>query len=209
MPFDPRYLILHDYGQLPSNHPAGKPLGFNPYHALVSGGKVQYRYPDNPYGQKAPHAYRLNPQSLGLAWAGPVGGQPGPEDLEALRAEIARIKAQYPSIQLMSHGEAYAKRGQLPQASKLGRGLDEAAWRKALEADFRANPSAPVPSPQSVSRMVTGPELGQVPPAAPVDNRAMAAALQAPTPPPPTQAPQQQDPVIRALLDQWTYGAKA
>jgi len=201
MPFDPKYLILHDYGQLPSNHPAGQPLGFNPYHALVSGGKVQYRYPDNPYGQKAPHAYRLNPQSLGLAWAGPVGGNPTPQDLEALRAEIQRIRQQFPGIKMMSHGEAYQRRGELPQASKLGRGLDEASWRKALAGEFQRPVSLGSGSGAS-SGMATGPELNPVPQPS---NVAMGQALQG-GPPPPTQAPRQQDPMIAQLLKDWTYG---
>jgi hypothetical protein len=135
MPFEPRYLILHDYGKTPVGWKPGTPLGFNPYHALVHGGQVQYRNPDNPYSGKAPHAYKLNPQSIGLSWAGPVGGNPAPADLNALRSEIARIRKLYPDIKIMSHGEAFARRGAIPQASKSGRGLEEASWRHALASD--------------------------------------------------------------------------
>lgn len=136
--FDPRYLILHDYG--------GNPSSFNPYHALVTGGEVRYRYPDNPYGQKAPHAFQLNPQAIGLAWGGPVGGKPSATDLEALRREMEAIKQRFPGIKVMSHGEAYQARNQgLPQASKLGRGLEEASWRTALLGGEMPATSTPQP----------------------------------------------------------------
>lgn len=132
MPYQPKYLVLHDYGQTPVGWKPGTPLGHNPYHALVHGGQVQYRDPNNPYAAPAPHAYKLNPQSIGLSWAGPVGAMPDEKDLAILRAEVERIKQQFPGIKVMSHGEAYAMKGQIPQASKDGRGMAEASWRHAL-----------------------------------------------------------------------------
>ena len=131
--FQPKYLLLHDYGQMPEGFKPGQTLGFNPYHAVVAGGKLQYRYPDNPYGRTAPHAYNLNPQSIGLSWGGPVGGTPSAADLALLKAEYDNILRQFPGIKVLSHGEAFEKRKEgLPRASKLGRGLEEASWRKFL-----------------------------------------------------------------------------
>jgi hypothetical protein len=128
-PFAPEYLILHDYGGTPKGD-----APFNPYHALVVGGKKIYRDPANPYGAPAPHAFRLNPKSVGLSWGGPVGGTPSPEDLAVLREEVAAIKAKFPNIKIMSHGEAYAAtKGTPQQASRDGRGLEEAAWRRFLD----------------------------------------------------------------------------
>ena len=126
--FKPKYLVLHDYGGTPGANP-----GFNPYHALVSGGKLSYRYPDNPYGQKAPHAFQLNPEAIGLSWGGQVGGTPSAAEMALLKAEYDNIMRQFPGIRVLSHGEAFAERTKgLPRASKLGRGLDEASWRKYL-----------------------------------------------------------------------------
>src|SRR5690349_14486468 len=65
--FNPSYAVLHDYGSSPAN----SPNTFIPYNALVfPDGTVRYRNPDNPYGTQAPHAYQLNPNSVGLAYAG-------------------------------------------------------------------------------------------------------------------------------------------
>lgn len=124
--FRPNWLVLHDYGKEPTSD-------FNPYNALVYGGKVRYRDPNNPYGVRAPHAYKLNGDSVGLAWGGPVGGQPNPEDLALLKAEYEKVKALYPEIVAEGHGEAFARtKGTPQQASKNGRDLIEAAWRKEL-----------------------------------------------------------------------------
>jgi hypothetical protein len=140
--FAPQYLILHDYGGTPQGEQP-----FNPYHALVSGGRVIYRDPANPYGAPAPHAYQLNPYSVGLSWGGNVGGTPGPADMDLIRAEVAKIKQQFPDIKVMSHGEAYRARTKgLPQASRLGRGLDEASWRTQLEAGAPQPVQAPAPT---------------------------------------------------------------
>lgn len=167
MTFQPKYLILHDYGT--NNAYGGGNIGFNPYHALVRGGQVQYRYPDNPYGQSAPHAYRLNPQAIGLSWYGPSGGKPNEADLAALKSEVARIKQQFPDIQVMSHGQAYVNRGSLPQASKLGRGLDEAAWRSALGfGDAPAMTDVPQgPTPMAQRGLTTYAGLRKTPQEAP------------------------------------------
>lgn len=160
--FTPEYLILHDYG--------GKPSSFNPYHALVTGGQVRYRYPDDPYGQSAPHAFKLNPRSIGLSWGGAVGGTPDAADLEALRREVAAIKAKFPGIKIKSHGEAYAETKGTPyQASRDGRGLEEAAWRRFLDGTGPM-PTAPETAaggaPPVSARGLTA-YAGLTPPAAP------------------------------------------
>jgi len=205
MPYQPKYLVLHDYGKTPVGWKPGTDLGFNPYHALVHGGRVQYRDPQNPYARPAPHAFKLNPQSIGLSWAGPVGGTPDEKDLAAIKAEIARIKQQFPGIKIMSHGEAYAQRGQIPQASKHGRGMNEAAWRTALGLDgpppaVASGPAGPVAAtgpaapPAAAGSFRAAQEQGMDP-----GTQAMAAAL---------TGPPAKDPMIAALLDQWTYGTK-
>lgn len=128
--FKPNYLILHDYGGSPKNQDGV----FNPYHALVfPDGSVRYRNQENPYGAPAPHAYRLNPQSVGLSYAGAVGSTPTEAALASLRAEKQRIEGMFPGIKVMSHGEASQQTAGGPQqASKLGRGLDEASWRSQM-----------------------------------------------------------------------------
>lgn len=126
----PKNVILHDYGGSPENRDGM----FNPYHTLVfPDGSVRHRNPDDPYGSSAPHAAGMNPTSVGLSYAGQSGGQPTPAGLAALQAEHARIAQQFPGIRTLSHGEAYAEtRGTPQQASRNGRGMDEAAWRTAL-----------------------------------------------------------------------------
>lgn len=125
--FAPDHLILHDYG--------GTPKGsnpFNPYHSLVlPSGEVVRR----DWGQKAPHAFHMNPRSMGLSYGGEVGSTPTPAAMEALRREYELIRAAYPSIQdanVLGHGEAFARRGELPRASRDGRDLVEASWRAQL-----------------------------------------------------------------------------
>lgn len=126
--FRPKWLILHDYGGAPKGE-----APFNPYNALVHNGKVIYRDPSNPYGVRAPHAYKLNGESVGLSWGGPVGGQPSQEDLALLRSEYEKVKALYPDIGVEGHGEAYARtKGTSQQASRDGRDLIEASWRSSL-----------------------------------------------------------------------------
>lgn len=144
----PRNLILHDYGGTPDD----KDGVFNPYHALVyPNGKVRYRNPSDPYGSPAPHAYRMNNDAIGLSYAGPVGSKPTPEALGAIRGEYDKINATFPGIKPMSHGEAYqATRGTPQQASRDGRGLDEAIWRHDLlgTTPTEEASSGPVPMAQ-------------------------------------------------------------
>lgn len=141
-PFQPEYLILHDYGRSPGAAPS-----FNPYHALVSGGRVNYRDPKNPYGAPAPHAYKLNPKSIGLSWGGKVGGMPSKEEFALIKQEFDAIKKQFPNIKVMSHGEAYQQtRGTGQQASRSGRGLEEASWRKYLLENTPYEPGTVAPS---------------------------------------------------------------
>jgi len=165
--FRPEYLILHDYGGTPKGD-----APFNPYHALVSGGRKIYRDPANPYGAPAPHAFKLNPRSIGLSWGGPVGGTPGEDDLRLIREEVEAIKQQYPGIKIMSHGEAYAQtKGTPQQASKAGRGLEEAAWRRYLDG------TAPMPQPSGPLPVSARGMTAGHPAAAPVEPVAAAAPL--------------------------------
>jgi hypothetical protein len=131
--FNPSHVVLHDYGGTPKNEDGV----FNPYHTLVfPDGSVRYRNPDNPYGAPAPHAYKFNPYSVGLSYAGQVGSTPTPEAMSALRGEYGKIKQQFPDIQTLGHGEAYAQtRNTDRQASRDGRELQEASWRTNLNGD--------------------------------------------------------------------------
>ncbi len=126
----PSHVIYHDYGGTPQN----KEGVFNPYHALVfPDGSIRYRYPDNPYGQKAPHAHMMNPHSVGLSYAGQVGSKPTPAALATLQAENAKLQKMFPGIRGLGHGEAYQQtKGTPMQASKLGRDIIEASWRSQL-----------------------------------------------------------------------------
>lgn len=152
--FRPKWLVLHDYGGVPKGD-----APFNPYNALVHNGKVIYRDPANPYGVKAPHAFGLNNESVGLSWGGPVGGTPSEDDLALLKAEHEKVKALYPGIVAEGHGEAYARtKGTPQQASKNGRDLIEASWRKALFGETGAPTqiaSAPTQPPTMAARAMT------------------------------------------------------
>lgn len=154
--FTPKYLVMHDYGGNPKNAEGVH----NPYHALVfPDGSIRYRDPNNPYGGKAPHAYNLNSESIGLSYAGPVGSKPTPEAMATLQKEAQRIAQMYPGIRPMSHGEAFqATKGTARQASKLGRGLDEASWRQNVVYGPAGQPGQAAPQPQAIpvaSRAVT------------------------------------------------------
>ena len=137
----PNHVIYHDYGGNPKNEDGV----FNPYHALVfPDGSIRYRNPNDPYGQKAPHAYKMNSDAIGLSYAGPVGSEPTPQALETLRRENARIQQMFPGIKGMGHGEAYqATKGTNRQASRDGRDLVEASWRSNLGAQQQAAQQAP------------------------------------------------------------------
>lgn len=128
--FAPKYLVLHDYG----GNPANRDGVFNPYHVLVfPDGSKRYRYPDDPYGRKAPHAFRLNPESVGISYAGDVGSQPTAAAMETLRNEAKAVAEMFPGIVPMGHGEAFqATRGTNRQASRDGRDLEEASWRSNI-----------------------------------------------------------------------------
>ena len=150
--FSPKYLVMHDYGGTPRNADGM----FNPYHALVfPDGSIRYRNPANPYGQKAPHAYKFNPDSVGLSYAGQVGSKPTGPALETLKAEYAKIQKQFPGIQALSHGEAYNQtRGTPRQASKQGRDLDEASWRDQVRGGAGVVP--PTPTEQASAKGFSG-----------------------------------------------------
>lgn len=189
--FSPNTLVMHDYGGTPAN---GHGM-FNPYHALVfPDGSIKYRNPENPYGQAAPHAYKLNPQSIGLSYAGKVGSQPTPEAMATLRKEAQSIGEMFPGIQPMSHGEAFAATKGTPlQASRDGRGLDEASWRSNLvygppapgQATATAGASVPV-SDRSITSFA-----GMTPKAQPAQRMALGG---------PMPAPQQENPFLDTLV---------
>ena len=143
--WQPHNLLLHDYGGSPKNEDGMN----NPYHALVfPDGSIRYRNPDDPYGSKSPHAYKMNGDAIGLSYAGPVGSQPTPQAMATLKSEYDKINQMFPDIKTMSHGEAYeATKGTNRQASRDGRGLDEASWRTAFSqpaASFPPQTSRPV-----------------------------------------------------------------
>ena len=96
----PNTLVLHDYAGTPAN----KDGVFNPYHALVfPDGSIRYRNPSDPYGAPAPHAYKLNPESIGLSYAGPVGSQPTAAAMETLRREAQKGGSMFPGIRPIGH----------------------------------------------------------------------------------------------------------
>lgn len=137
----PEYLILHDYGV-----PKGVTLSDtarNPYNALVyPNGTVRYRTPSAPYTQQAPHAYKLNPKSIGLSYAGAVGGMPTRAGINALRQQVAMVREMYPGIKILTHGQAYQQTKGTPfQASKFGRGPEEASWSKHIDLTSPKPPS--------------------------------------------------------------------
>jgi hypothetical protein len=132
-PFDPDWLIYHDSHGSPENEKRQR----MPYHVTVfPDGTVNYRDPGNPYGSPAPHAYGLNPKSLGLAYSGPVGGMPTPEGMKALQQEYEKIQARFPGMPGMGHGEAFEEHKKNPFAlarpSKDGRSFEEASWRGSV-----------------------------------------------------------------------------
>lgn len=181
--FSPQYLVLHDYGGTPKT-------SFNPYHALVMpDGSVRYRDQQNPYGAPAPHAFKLNPVSVGLSYGGQVGATPTPQAMDALRAERAKIAAQFPGIKTLSHGEAYQQTAGGPQqASRDGRGIDEASWRTRLDW-----------SPYDIDNDPNPPEMGGAKPQPAAPATAVAGSTQRAQPmqpgltaasPLPTQQPQ-------------------
>jgi hypothetical protein len=131
--FDPDWLIYHDSHGSPENEKRQR----MPYHVTVfPDGTVNYRDPGNPYGSPAPHAYGLNPKSLGLAYSGPVGGMPTPEGMKALQQEYEKIQARFPGMPGMGHGEAFEEHKKnpfaLPRPSRDGRSIEEASWRGSV-----------------------------------------------------------------------------
>jgi hypothetical protein len=131
--FDPDWLIYHDSHGSPENEKRQR----MPYHVTVfPDGTVNYRDPGNPYGSPAPHAFGMNPRSLGLAYSGPVGGMPTPEGMKALQQEYEKIQARFPGMPGMGHGEAFEEHKKNPFAlarpSKDGRSFEEASWRGSV-----------------------------------------------------------------------------
>lgn len=129
--FRPRYLLLHDYDYPEGRMPKNEDGMFNPYNALVfPDGSVRYRNKEDPYGRSAPQAFRLNDDSVGLSYMGRSGETPTEAAMKALQAEVDKVRQKYPDIKVESHGQAYERtKGTAKQASRSGRGLDEASWR--------------------------------------------------------------------------------
>lgn len=131
--FNPDWLIYHDSHGSPENEKRQR----MPYHATVfPDGTVNYRDPGNPYGAPAPHAFGMNPRSLGLAYSGPVGGMPTPEGMRSLQQEYEKIQARFPGMPGMGHGEAFEEHKKNPFAlarpSRDGRSIEEASWRGSV-----------------------------------------------------------------------------
>lgn len=126
-------IILHDS----AGHPGNEINRVMPYHATVfPDGTVHYRDPADPYGAEAPHAFRQNPEAVGIGYSGPSGGQPTPEGMRALQIEIERANKRSGRLEPLptfGHGEidAIAKRNpfDINRASRDGRPLTEASWR--------------------------------------------------------------------------------
>lgn len=183
-PVDVNQVILHDYGAANAN-----PANFSPYHISVDpSGRIYERYDHN---QRAPHAYRSNPQAYGLSYADRVGATPTPEAMDSLRFVARGLRDQNPNLEFPSHGEAYNRtRGTPTQASRQGRGLDEASWRTGLfdqQPQVATAPQAPPgPAPMANRSLVAAAGLAppQAPPAAPPTRVASSAPMvpQAPAP---------------------------
>lgn len=165
-PEDIKQVILHDYGAANAN-----PANFSPYHISVDpSGRIYERY--GP-GERAPHAYRSNPQAYGVSYAGPVGATPTPEAMDALRFVAGGLRSNNPNLEFLGHGEAYNRTAGTPQqASRDGRSLTEASWRSGLFENPPAGPQqtaglAPIPIGQPPPASVA-----QAPPA-PLANRSL------------------------------------
>lgn len=177
--FNPNYVVFHDYGD-----PASKIGSFNPYNALVMpDGSVRYRDPANPYGSKAPHSADLNPNSVGLAYGGPVGSKPTPEGLASLQSEFDKIRSQYPDIKGVGHGQAFNNHelNSFPYRATndpKGRDVVEATWRQDLTGPVLA------PTQRQATMLANNSQF----PRAPVAERGLATV--AGLAPPPVVPPQ-------------------
>lgn len=135
--FDPRRIIYHDYGGSPENREGM----LNPYHSLVfPSGEVRHRYPEAPYAKSAPHAFLLNPSSLGLSYAGPVGSKPTSAGMRGLQGEYEKMQRDaFPRLLPgIGHGEAG------PAATASSREAREGSWRDRI-ADLSQVPETGLP----------------------------------------------------------------
>jgi hypothetical protein len=182
-PENVKQIILHDYGAANAN-----PANFSPYHISVDpSGRIYERYGPN---ERAPHAYRSNPQAYGVSYAGEVGATPTPEAMDSLRFVTGGLRGGNPNLEFLGHGEAYNRTAGTPQqASRDGRQLSEASWRNQLLENPAGSPAltAGMP-PVPVGQPPPGPQ--QAP--APMANRSLVAAAglappQAPPAAPPTR----------------------
>lgn len=126
-------IILHDT----AGHPANEINRVMPYHTTVfPDATAHYRNPADPYGEEAPHAYRQNPEAIGIAYSGASGGRPTPEGMRALQLEIERANkrsGRLTPLPTYGHGEIddMARRNpfDIRRASRDGRPITEASWR--------------------------------------------------------------------------------
>lgn len=114
-------VVLHDRG--------GSYNGKSPYHIeVLPNGQIVQSYAGN---QKAPHAYKMNPRSLSVAYGGQVGAIPTQAARSSLQRVLEGLKMHNPALRFEGHGEAFQRtRGTPSQASRSGRSLNEARWRR-------------------------------------------------------------------------------
>jgi hypothetical protein len=123
--------------------------------------------------------------------------------MDALRFVTGGLRRQNPNLRFQGHGEAYLSTLGTPfQASRTGRGLEEAAWRNQLfnGGDVPQPPSpAPPPVPpdfQWETAMGGTNPAGQPTPPPPVQSRSITAFAREPAPTPPAPAAQPQPPPV-------------
>jgi N-acetylmuramoyl-L-alanine amidase len=127
-------IILHDRG--------GSYPGHSPYHLeVLPDGRIMNHWDSD---QRAPHAAGMNPHAYGVSYGGQVGSTPTKEAMESLDHIIGNLLKQNPGLKVESHGQAYARTKGTPlQASKDGRGLEEASWRHNLGGATSPQPDKP------------------------------------------------------------------
>jgi hypothetical protein len=144
-------VVLHDRG--------GKYPGNSPYHLeVLPDGSIVNHWRSN---QKAPHAYKFNPYSLGVAYGGQVGETPTLEAQETLKFITGKLREQNPDWRFRSHGEVFRDtRGTDAQASRDGRGMEEASWRSNLggpEVAYVERPPGSAIPPSSAIQTASAP----------------------------------------------------
>lgn len=138
-----QYVLGHDSGTA-RNGKVSKAQNVHAYHIVVGpDGKIYENYgPD----QRAPHAFRANDRSLGVAYAGKSGQRPTAEARKSLQFVYNGLKKALPKVPWLGHGEAFRKFQKAEFAvrpSRQGRPVQEASgWLNDLR---KANQKAGVP----------------------------------------------------------------